>query len=124
MQCRKCKSRKSQDVNHLHSEKSNVRILQGTSHMICLKVTKKLVRYEFLKIFVAVRWFQYLLEGLTPSSEAASVCTDAFRFKLFDKAFLKNTLLFSTPQGFLFHNMVLCLLYFVRKRSTKFYLQS
>ena len=58
--------------------------------MICLKVTKKLVRYEFLKIFVAVRWFQYLLEGLTPSSEAASVCTDAFRFKLFDKAFLRR----------------------------------
>ena len=90
MQCKKCKSRKSQDVNHLHSEKSNVRILQGTSYMLCLKVRKELVRNEFLKIFVSVRWFQYLLEGLKSSSEAASVCTDAFRFKLFDKAFLRR----------------------------------
>ena len=56
---------------------------------------------DFLKIFVAVKRFQYLLGGLKSSSDVASVCTDTFRFKLFDKAFSKDTLLFSTPQGLL-----------------------
>ena len=35
------------------------------------------------------------------NSEVASVCTDTFRFRLYDKAVLTNTLLFSAPQGFL-----------------------
>ena len=48
---------------------------------------KNLVRNEFLKIFVSVRWLQYLLEGLKSSFEVTSVCTDIFRFKVFDKAF-------------------------------------
>ena len=86
---------------------------------------------EFLKIFFSVRWFQCLVEGLKSSSKVPSVCTDTFRFELFDNAVLKNTLLFSAPQGFLFHNNMVFCLCFIRKpsflpgsRHFIFYLQS
>ena len=68
------------------------------NYMIWMKVGTNLVQNRFLKIFGSVRWFQYLLEALkTGSDKVASVCTNMFRFELFEKRFSKRALLFTAP---------------------------
>ena len=116
MHCRKSKSRKSQDERHLHSKKKQRKDFATYKSHDLVENKKNNSAKWVSEDFFSLRWFQYLLEGLKSSSKVASVCTDTFRFELFDKALSKNALLSSTPQDFLISQCSVLFVFYQKKK--------